>query len=131
MKISEIIGATINVAILSVFYTSIGGLISYMLFYVVSVYDEAWQKKSVLFQLSDVMIELSLVGILAFWVTYNIKEAPPIFKVSKEMDSLVDTYVSGIFFAYAMFLFLEFLDDKIRFLYAKYLSPRKMEVNKV
>jgi hypothetical protein len=131
MKLQEILGATVNVAILSVFYTSIGGLISYALFYFVSAYDKEWEKKSLLFQVVDVITELSLVGILAFWITYNIKEAPPIFKVSKEMDSLVDTYVSGIFFAYAMFLFLEYLDDKIRFLYRKYLSPRKMEVNKV
>lgn len=131
MKVKEIIGATINVAILSVFYTSLGGLISYGLFQFVSPYDEKWEKQSTIYQILDIMAELSLVGILAFWITYNIKEAPPIFKVSKEMDSLVDTYISGIFFAYAMFLFLEYLDSKIKFLYQKYLSTRKMEVNKV
>lgn len=131
MKISEILGATVNVAILAVFYTSIGGLISYLLSFFVYEYDEEWRKESLGFQLLDIIVELSLVAILAFWITYNIKEAPPIFRVSKEMDSLVDTYVSGIFFAYSMFLFLEFLDDKIKYLYQKYLNPRKMEVNKV
>jgi hypothetical protein len=131
MKTSEIAGATVNVAILSVFYTGLGALISYGLFYFVYPFSEEWKKGTLGFQLLDIVAELSLVGILAFWITYNIKEAPPIFKVSKEMDSLVDTYISGIFFAYAMFLFLEFLDDKIKFLYQKYLTPRKMEVNKV
>lgn len=131
MKLQEILGATVNVAILSVFYTSIGGFISYLLSFVVYPFDQEWKKGSLGFQLLDIISELSLVGILAFWITYNIREAPPIFKVSKEMDSLVDTYISGIFFAYSMFLFLQFLDDKIRFLYAKYLDPRKMEVNKV
>ena len=119
MDLSEIIGVTLNTGILSIFYTAIGGLISYILYYFVDKHDEEWEKKSTLYQVSDVSIQLALIGTIAFWLTYIIKEAPPIFPVSKELDALVDTYISGVFFAYAMFLFIDFLDSKLKFIYHK------------
>lgn len=138
MKIEEIVGVTLNVSILAVFYTALGGIISYLLYYFVDEHDEEWEKKSTMYQLYDVSFQLGLIGVLAFWFTYIIKEAPPLFPVSKELDSLVDTYISGVFFAYAMFLFIEYLDSKIKFLYhkifdsqiAKFVPSRKMEKKK-
>jgi uncharacterized membrane-anchored protein len=119
MKFQEIIGVTLNTGILAVFYTAIGGVISYLLYYFVDEHDEEWEKKSMWYQLGDVSLQLAFIGTIAFWITYIIKEAPPIFHVSRELDSLVDTYMSGVFFAYAMFLFIDFLDSKIKFLYHK------------
>jgi len=138
MKLAEILGVTLNVSILSVFYTALGGIISYLLYYFVDEHDELWEKKSTLFQVYDVSFQLAIIGILAFWFTYMIKEASPIFPVSKELDSLVDTYISGVFFAYAMFLFIEYLDTKIKFIYhkifdshiSKFVPSRKMEKEK-
>ena len=122
MKFQEIIGVTLNTGILAVFYTAIGGVISYLLYYFVDEHDEEWEKKSMWYQLGDVSLQLAFIGTIAFWITYIIKEAPPIFHVSRELDSLVDTYMSGVFFAYAMFLFIDFLDSKIKFLYHKLLD---------
>lgn len=134
MNLSEIIGVTLNVSILAVFYTALGGLLSYGLYQFVEQHDQDWESKPVWYQLLDVSVQLAIVGIVAFWVTYNIKEASPIFPVSKKMDEMVDTYISGIFFAYAMFLFIEYLDSKIQFLYDKFIGDtfalRKMEKNK-
>jgi uncharacterized membrane-anchored protein len=119
MELIEIIGVTLNTGILAVFYTVLGGVISYLLYYFIDEHDEEWENKSTLYQVGDVSIQLAVVGTIAFWITYIIKEAPPIFPVTRELDSLVDTYMSGLFFAYAMFLFLDFLDSKIKFLYHK------------
>jgi len=119
MELSEIFGVTLNTGILAIFYTVIGGIVSYLLYYFIDEHDEDWEKKSTLYQVSDVSIQLAVVGTIAFWLTYIMKEAPPIFPVSRELDSLVDTYMSGVFFAYSMFLFLDFLDSKIKFLYHK------------
>lgn len=119
MELSEILGVTLNSGILAIFYTVIGGVVSYLLYYFVDEHDEEWEKKSTLYQVGDVSLQLAMIGTIAFWITYIIKEAPPIFHVSRELDALVDTYMSGVFFAYAMFLFIDFLDSKIKFLYHK------------
>lgn len=133
MKTSEIVGVTLNVSILAVFYTGLGGLLSYLLYQFIQEHDQEWEKQPAWYQILDVSVQLALVGIVAFWITYNIKEAPPIFPVSKKMDEMVDTYISGVFFAYAMFLFIEYLDSKIQFLYDKFIgdtfSLRKMDKN--
>jgi hypothetical protein len=46
-----------------------------------------------------------------------IRDAPPIFPVSKEVDRFTDTYISGIFFTYAVFIFLDDLGTKLKHLY--------------
>lgn len=138
MKTSEILGVTLNVSILAVFYTALGGIISYLLYYFVDEHDENWEKKSTWYQVYDVSFQLAIIGILTFWITYNMREAAPIFPVRKELDLLVDTYASGLFFAYAMFLFIDYLDSKIKFLYhkmldsqiSKFVPSRKMERTK-
>lgn len=122
MKLEEIVRVSLNTGILAIFYTVIGGVVSYLLYYFVDEHDEEWEKKSTLYQVGDVSIQLATIGTIAFWMTYIIKEAPPIFHVTRELDGLVDTYMSGVFFAYAMFLFMEFLDSKIKFLYHKLLD---------
>ena len=119
MKWEEIIGVTLNTSILAIFYTALGGLISYFLYFFVDQHDAQWERESTMYQVADVSLQLSVIGSIAFWITYVIREAAPIFPVSKELDELVDTYISGVFFAYAMFLFIEYLDSKIKFLYHK------------
>lgn len=138
MKPAEVLGVTLNVSILAIFYTALGGIISYLLYFFVDEHDEEWEKKSTAYQVYDVSFQLAIIGILTFWITYLMREAAPIFPVSKELDLLVDTYVSGLFFAYAMFLFIDYLDSKIKFLYhkmfdshiSKFVPSRKMERQK-
>lgn len=138
MKLQEIVGVTLNTSILAVFYTALGGLISYLLGLYVDPHTTEWEHKPTWYQLGDVSLQLALIGSIAFWVTYLIREAAPIFPISRELDHLVDTYISGLFFAYAMFLFVEFLDTKIKFLYhhildehiEKMFPSRKMDKKK-
>lgn len=119
MKVEEIVPVILNSGILAIFYTAIGGVVSYLLYYFVDEHDEQWEQKSIWYQVGDVSLQLAVIGNLAFWITYIIRQASPIFHVSREIDELVDTYMSGVFFAYAMFLFIDFLDSKIKFLYHK------------
>ena len=121
MKLEEIIGVTLNTSILAIFYTVIGGVISYVLSLLETPFDE-WKKSSTAFKIGTVALELSIIGSIGFWITYTIREAAPIFPVSKELDHIVDTYIGGVFFAYAMFLFIQTLDDKIKYLYREYLD---------
>jgi uncharacterized membrane-anchored protein len=119
MKIAEIVGVTLNAGILSVFYTIIGGVISYLLSTFVEVPIDDWKRSSLWYQIGTVSLELSIIGSIGFWITYTIRQAAPIFPVSKELDHIVDTYIGGVFFAYAMFLFINILDDKIKYLYSE------------
>lgn len=137
MKLEEILGVTLNTGILSIFYTALGGVLSYVLYYFFDEHDSTWETQSTFYQVGMVSAELIVVGIIAIWSSYIIREAPPIFPVSKELDEFVDTYISGIFFVFAMFIFLDNLGSKLQYLYHKFLGkreshflPRKTDENK-
>jgi hypothetical protein len=124
MELHEIIGGTLNVAILAIFYTGFGAFMSYLLFHLFDDFGKEWQEQGILYQTADIATELSLAGSIAFWTTSIIKDAPPMFSVSKALDKEVDTYISGLFFAFAMFVFLEDLTKKIKYLYEKFLRTQ-------
>lgn len=128
MEWSEILGGTMNIALLALFYTAFGAFISYLLFHLFDDCDKEWKEQSALYQSADVATELSLVGVIAFWTTNIIKDYPPLFPVHKVLDKEVDTYISGLFFAFAMFLFLGDLSDKIKFLYEKFLKSHFVRI---
>jgi hypothetical protein len=67
--------------------------------------------------MGDVSVQMIRVGIIAFWLTHWMRKAPPIFSVHKKLDLEVDSYVSGMFFVFAMFLFMDSMSDKIRWIY--------------
>lgn len=109
---------SLNIGLLAAFYTTVGGLLSYVIYYLFEDHGDSWEKRSFLYKLTDIFVELTIVGIVAFWVTFTIKEYPPIVPMSKEMDALVDTYISAVFFGYSMFIFLEDLTKKIKHMYS-------------
>jgi hypothetical protein len=119
MELYEILGVTLNTGILAIFYTVIGAVVSYLLYYFVDEHDEEWEKKSTVYQVGDVFLQIASIGIIAFWITYFVKKAPPIFHVSPQLDIMVDSCMFNVFFAYAMFIFADFLDSKIKFIYHK------------
>jgi hypothetical protein len=109
---------SLNIGLLAAFYTTIGGLLSYIIYYLFEDHGDAWEKRSFLYKFADVLIELTIVGIVAFWVTFTIKEYPPLVPMSREMDALIDTYISAVFFGYSMFIFLDDLTKKIKSLFS-------------
>jgi hypothetical protein len=112
---------TLNICLLALFYTLIGLLISIVLYHLFDDCDDTWKSENISYQLGDIFSELGIIGSVAFWTTYVIRDYAPIFPVSKSMDILIDTYVSGLFFAFAMFLFLEQLSLKIKYLYQEFI----------
>ncbi len=117
-----------NITILGAFYTLLGALISVILFHLFDDCNEDWQKEGLAYQLSDITMELGIIGSAAFWTTHVMRGYAPIFPISKTLDIQIDVYISGLFFAFAMFLFLEELAQKIKFLYHKYLHSHFVRV---
>jgi hypothetical protein len=110
---------SLNIGLLAAFYTLIGGLLSYVIYYLFEDHGDKWEtNNSFLFKVADVIVELSIVGVVAFWITFVIKEYPPMVPMSKTMDALVDTYISAVFFGYSMFIFLDDLTKKIKHIYS-------------
>jgi len=118
MNWTEIGFVTLNSAILAVFYTLLGVFVSYILYHLFDSFDDTWKEdRSMLFKLTDVSLEVSILSIIAFWSAHIIEIAPPFFPVRKELDTLVDGYISGIFYIFAIFIFMEELTDKLKYLF--------------
>ena len=114
---------SLNVAILAIFYTLLGGLSSYFMHLFFDDFDASWKSKSLTYRILDVCFELILIALVGFWPMFYIREAPPIFPVSKIIDELVDSYNSGIFYSFSLFLFFEDLTSKIKYLYKESVDP--------
>jgi hypothetical protein len=99
-----------------------GALVSYVFYYIFDEYDEKWKKSSGWYKIYDVAVEISLMALIAFWAVFTINTSAPIFPVRHAMAEYVDTYTSGMFFMYAIFLFMGSLGDKLKDLYETYLS---------
>jgi uncharacterized Tic20 family protein len=119
---SDITNLSLNIAMLSVFYAFLGGVVSFAFHYLFDEFDDEWKKKSLAFKVYDISIEIALLALIAFWSVFIINTHAPIFPVRHYLAGFVDTYTSGMFFIYAIFLFLDALGDKLRFLYETYLQ---------
>lgn len=123
MSTKDIISVTVNASILAVVYTMFGAFISYIMYHIFDEFDETWKKRSELYKFYDVTVEIVVIAISAFWSAQIIEKLPPFMSVRKELDVLVDSYISGIFFIFAMFLFLDELTEKLKYLHEEYLGP--------
>jgi H+/Cl- antiporter ClcA len=119
---TEIIFMSLNASVLAILYTIFGAFISYLFYHIFDDFDEKWKKRSELYKFADVLIEIVAIALAAFWSSQIIQELPPFFKVKKALDIMVDSYISGIFFIFAMFLFLDELTEKLKFLHDEYLG---------
>ena len=126
----DAIALSTNIVILSIFYCLIGGLLSYVLYYLFDEYNPAekigleWETHTLVYQLSDVCMEIAIVGLVSFWLVFAINTSAPIIPVPRHFAPFVDTYTTGMFFIYAVFIFLSDLTDKLKFLYETYLAKR-------
>lgn len=117
-----------NIVVLSVFYCFLGSLLSYILYYIFDEYNPddklglEWEKKSILYQLADVSFEISIIALVSFWLVFTVNTSAPIIPVPQHFASFVDTYTTGMFFMYAVFIFMNDLTSKLKFLYQTYLQ---------
>lgn len=109
----HILNLSLNLVFVAVFYVFFGAAVSYALAKVVPPYDEEWKKQSILYQTADVAVEISLIVVVAFWLTYIANSWIPIFPVSSALEHYVESFGGQVVFLYAIFIFMETLDDKL------------------
>jgi len=129
MNPSTFLMVCLNIAVLTLFYTVLGGLLSYGLKNVFTPFDDTWTNATLGFKVGETSLELIVIGLIAYWSMYFIEKAPPLFPVSKKFDTSVDTYISGVFFVYAIFLFFDELWSKVQHIYTyiTHIVLRKMD----
>jgi hypothetical protein len=119
---AEHFAVTGNAASLAVIHTVYGAFISYLFYYLFDEFDESWQAKPTWYRLTDVTVEIMLIAVFGYWASEATLLIPPIFKTSKAKEVAVDSWVSGIFFVIALFLFLDGLTEKLKYLQNLYFE---------
>lgn len=119
---SDIRNLSLNIAILAVLYAGLGTLVSFVFYYLFDEYDDKWKASTMSYKIYDIVVEISLMALIAFWAVFTINTSAPIFPVRHAMAAYVDAYTSGMFFMYTVFLFMNSLGDKLKYLYESYLG---------
>lgn len=119
---NDVMNLSLNIAMLSVFYAFLGGVVSFVFHYLFDEFDDTWKNKSDWFKILDIAIEVCCLALIAFWSVFTINTSAPIFPVRHYLAGFVDTYTSGMFFIYAIFLFMGDLGEKMKHFYDKYLT---------
>ena len=109
----HMLNLTVNLIFVAIFYVFLGGAVSYILAHTFPEYDEAWKKSSLLYQVLDVSAEVSIIIVIAFWLTYFVHIWIPILPVSPALEHYVESFGGQMMFIYAVFIFIETLDDKL------------------
>lgn len=121
----DILSLSGNIVLLAVFYTFLGAFVSFTLYYLFDEYgpdenpprDLEWEKHPLWYQAYDVCVEVALIALISFWATYTINTSAEIIPVRSELSSFVDTYTTGMFFMFTVFLFMNDLSSKLTYLY--------------
>lgn len=118
---SDVISLSANIGVLAILYTFVGALVSYVFYYIFDEYGpnddpprgKEWESKPTWYKLYDICFEIATIGLLSFWLTFYINSTAYIFPVRKSLISFVDTYTTGMFFMFTVFLFMNDLSDKL------------------
>lgn len=120
---------TANIAMLAVVYTVLGSIMSFIFYYLFDEYDLwhetglDWEKKPLGYQVADLLIEVSLIAVASFWITFFVNERFPIIPVHKWFADYIDTYSTGLFFMYTIFIFVDSFGYKLQFVISRILGP--------
>jgi hypothetical protein len=107
-------------------YALAGGLLSFILYYLFDTYNPPesteWEKKGLAFQFTDIALEIAIIGLVAFWLVYFINTSTPIIPVRKGLEDFVDSYTSGLFFMFSIFIFLNDFSNKMKYVFNHFLG---------
>lgn len=103
----------LNLAAMTVFYLFLGAAVSYLFARLVPKYDEEWKSQPRLYRITDVTVELVVIVIVAFWISYLTRVLIPVVPLSPKLETYVESFGVQLAFLYAIFIFLETLDDKM------------------
>ena len=118
----HIFNVTVNLIFIAIFYVFLGGLLSWCLWRVFPKYGPEWEKQSNLYQLLDVSAEISIIVILAFWTTYIVHSFIPVLPISTALEGYLESFGGQMFFVYAVVVFLDTLDDKLKHVFHDFLG---------
>ena len=110
----HILNLTLNLVFIAIFYLFLGGLLSWSMWRIFPEFNEQWEKQSNMYQLADVSMEISIVVIVAFWTTYFVHSFIPILPVTSALEGYLESFGGQMVFIYAVFVFLDTLDDKLK-----------------
>jgi hypothetical protein len=128
IKPGDAIALSLNIVILAIFYCFVGCLLSYVLYYFFDEYNPKdklgleWEERSVYYQLGDVSLGIGIIALVSFWLVFVLNTSAPIIPVPQYMASFVDTYTTGMFFMYSVFIFMTDLTSKLKYLFQTYLE---------
>lgn len=109
----HITNLTINLVFVAIFYVFLGGAVSYFLSQLFPKFDADWEKLPNVIQAIDIATEISLIVVIAFWLTYIVHSWIPILPVSSALEYYIESFGGQMVFIYAVFIFMETLDDKL------------------
>lgn len=108
---------TINLVFVAIFYVFLGGAVSYLLSQLFPKFDSEWEKLPNVVQAADIAVEISLIVVIAFWLTYFVHKWIPIMSVSSGLEHYIESFGGQMVFIYAVFIFMETLDDKLVYVF--------------
>ena len=120
----HIFNLTINLIFMSIFYVFLGGLLSWSMWRIFPDFDENWEKQSNLYQLADVCAEVSVIIFVCFWVTYYVNSLIPVLPVTSPLEVYLESFGGQTMFIYAVFVFLNTLDDKLKHVFHDFFGTR-------
>ena len=110
----HVMNLTLNLIVVAIFYIFLGGAVSYVLKSLVPKFDAEWEALPNAVQAADVALEISVLVLVAFWLTYIVHRWIPIFPVSSALEHYIESFGGQMVFIYAVFLFMETLDEKLK-----------------
>lgn len=113
----NVVAVTLNLALISIVYLFLGASVSYALKQIFPPQNEEWNKWSKPAQFLDVAAEMAIIVVTAFWIGYFARYIIPIVPVPAKLEQLLETSGAQVSFLYAIFVFLEVLDDKLLVVY--------------
>ena len=112
-----VVSLTINLVILGLLNAALGFFVSYGIGLLFPDFTDEWKKEPAWVQWSDVITEISLLVIAAFWVTYLVRFIIPVVPLRPSLEHYIEDYGSNFMFLYAIFIFFDDLSDKMLFLF--------------
>jgi hypothetical protein len=121
----QMLNLTINLVCVAVFYVFLGAAISYGLSQLFPDYDDEWKKRPLWQQALDVSAETSSIIVIAFWLTYFVHIWIPILPISGGLEGYVESFGGQMMFVYAVFIFMDTLDDKLIYVFKRIFGDTK------
>ena len=114
---NNVLAISANLAIIAVLYLFLGATVSYVFKNVFPEHNAEWEAWPLWKQLLDISVEMSVIVVSAFWITYFARYLIPIIPVRSSLEHLIESSGGQVAFLYAIFVFLEVLDDKLIWVY--------------